>query len=435
MRGRQSASARPRVAVIGGGISGLAAAYRLRERCDVELFERRSDAGGHARTAIVSTPHREVPVDTGFIVYNEATYPGFTSLLRELDVRTKLSDMSFGVACGGCGIEFSSRGLRGFFPTRAERASPTHWRLLLELHRFYRRARRELEGGRSGTTTLGELIAEGGADGLIGRHFLVPLAASVWSSSPEAVADFPLHYLLRFLDNHGLIGWGRQLQWRTIDGGSREYVRRLMERLPGPIHLGSPVLGVTRDREGVTVRLRDAARRFDAVVIACHADEALDLLGDPSPDERAALSLFRYSANRVVLHTDDRLLPRAEPARASWNFRTRDCRAELDTLTMSYDLSRLQSLPPVPRILATVNPPASAPIKDPIAEIDYTHPSYTSETLRAQQLLSAVSGNRRTWYAGAHLGYGFHEDGYSAGVLAAEQLLAAAGPLPVAVPL
>jgi predicted NAD/FAD-binding protein len=402
-----------KVAVVGAGISGLATAYLLRGRHEVALFEREDRPGGHANTVAVRAGEGELGVDTGFVVYNETTYPGFSALLRELDVPTQPSDMSFSCSCARCGIEYSSYGLGGLFADIRAVVRPSHLRLLPDLLAFYRRAARMLEDGSADGLTLGDEVRRMGPGRAIAAHYLVPMAAAIWSTPPREILDFPLHYLLRFLHNHGLIGWGRTLQWRTVTGGSREYVRRLVAALPaGTLRVGRPAVSVRRTTAGVEVATVTGAECFDAVVLACHANEALALLGDPSQAEREALGSFSYTENRVVLHRDPRLLPAKRRARASWNVAVPDCRAPGESVTMTYLMNRLQSLPGRTAYCASVNPPETLRQSHIIQAFTYAHPRYTSATLTAQRATEALQGERRTYFAGAHLGYGFHEDGY-----------------------
>ncbi|MDA0366503.1 MAG: FAD-dependent oxidoreductase [Chloroflexi bacterium] len=427
-----------KVAIVGAGVGGLSAAYHLRAAHDVTLFERERTAGGHAHTAIVPTRDGPLPVDTGFIVYNEATYPGFTRMLRDLDVPTQASDMSFSSHCRACSLEFSSRGARGFFAQPASWLRPEHWWLLRDLRRFFAEARRMLDTGSDRQLTLGAYLeAWPGSRGL-GRHFLVPMAAAIWSTAPAAVLRFPLAYLLRFLDNHGLIGLGRTLQWRTVRGGSREYVRRMLATLPArAVRTAVDLRAVTRSagsdgRPRVTVHVDGASEGFDAVVLATHADQALRLLTDATSQERAALSGFGYTTNRVVLHRDQSLMPRRAAARASWNVLTADCARPGAELTMTYDLSRLQSLPGPDRYYVSVNPPALAQ-RDVIAEYAYEHPQYDFGTLAAQRRVEAIQGEHGVYFAGAHLGHGFHEDGFRSGAAVARRIESAAGARPAEV--
>lgn len=408
------------VAVVGGGISGLTAAHALHAAGHrVRLFERAPTLGGHATTVEVAGQ----PVDIGFIVYNEVTYPRFVGLLKELVVETQASDMSMGVTCAACRLEWSTRGLKGVFAQPMQLARPSHYAMLGQLFRFYRDARATLDGPATGMS-LDEYLADRAFGAAFASHFLVPLTAAVWSTAPDAVGTFPIDYLLRFLDHHGLIGYGRNLQWRTVAGGSRTYVEAIARRLgPDAIRAGTPVRGVVRDPAGVTIETDAGIERFDAVVMATHADVTARLLRDADRDERDAIGGFEYSDNRVVLHTDAGILPRRRNAWASWNIDMGTCRAPGDALTMTYHMNRLQSLSGDVEINVSMNPPADR--IDPATILDersWAHPLYTFRTLEAQRRIGAIQGRNRTWYAGAHLGYGFHEDGCRSGYEAADAI-------------
>ncbi len=398
-----------KIAVIGSGVAGLGAAYVLSRAHEVELFEKDTRPGGHVNTV----EHAGLGLDTGFIVHNTPNYPYLGRLFRELGVGVQESEMSFSVACGDCGLEWSGR--RPFAQARNV-ASPRFHRFLLEVTRWLRTAVSTLD--MSEGLTLGQYVERHGYSERFRTHFLVPLTSSLWSTAPERALDFPAAYAIRFFDHHGMLGFGRS-PWRTVSGGSRRYVEALLDRLRGPAHIGLGARAVTRTPHGVELTTNDGeTRRFDKAVIATHADQALALLTDPSDEERSALTAFRYTANETVLHTDERFLPHARAARASWNYQVNGSVKP----TVTYYLNRLQRLDADQHYCVTLNRGDEIDPERVIMRTVYDHPLYTLDTLRGQREIGELNGARHTLYAGAHLGNGFHEDGLASAVRAAALL-------------
>lgn len=410
-----------RIAIIGAGVAGLTAAWRLSGRHDVLLFEREPRLGGHAHTHDVTVAGRTVPVDTGFMVFNDRTYPDFIAMLDALGVASRPSDMSFSVRCARCDVEYSSAGLRGLFAQGWGAWTTPHLSMLADVLRFFRTGRAALADGRAAGHTLGSFLDAHRFGEPLVRHFVLPMGGAIWSASSETMRAFPAASYLRFLDNHGLLAASGQPVWRTILGGSRTYVTRIAQALGTGVRVGRPVTGVRRTGTGAVVTATGLDPvTVDAVVIATHADDALALLSDATEAERDALGAFRYSVNPTVLHGDDRLLPSVLAARASWNVRIADCRDECRPVSVTYDLARLQGLEGAGPMLCTLNgDDIGAPV---YARMIYTHPILDGAALAAQPRVAALNGRDRTYFCGAHLRYGFHEDGVRSALAVVERL-------------
>jgi uncharacterized protein len=427
-----------RIAVVGTGISGLASAYLLSRAHDVHVFEREPRLGGHTNTVRVprrgapadprrpatSDPRRpdDLPVDTGFIVYNEATYPLLVRLFDELGVETQPSDMSWSLRCERCQLEYAGSP-RGVVAQPAQLASPGYLRMLADIGRFNRLGAELVDDPRAARLPLGRFLEAAGFGHGFRHHYLQPMAAAIWSSGTQDIATFPLGTLLRFFANHGLLGVRTHHPWRTVVGGTSSYLAPLTARFADRIHTGDEVVSVARDLDGVSVRTASgAASRFDAVVLAAHADESLGLLADPSPLEKELLGVWRYSRNATYLHTDTALLPRSRRAWASWNYLLDDCRTPSQQVSLSYHMNRLQTLDEPREYVVTLNP--STPPRDGtvLRRLDYNHPTYTPEAIASQDRLDELNGRHRTFHVGAYQRYGFHEDGLWSAVRAVSHL-------------
>jgi predicted NAD/FAD-binding protein len=412
-----------RVAVIGGGISGLAAAYYLSRKHTVWLFEKEMRIGGHTNTVTVDTPRGALPLDTGFLVFNDRTYPNLVRLFAELGVEGQPSDMSFSVACRKSGFEYSSRGLRGFFAQRGNAVRGRHYRLLAEILRFNRTARRLLDAPDADRWALGDYLDSHNFRGDFLHRYLFPMASAVWSAPRAAIRAFPALTLIRFFDNHGMLGVSTHPKWKVVRGGSRVYLHPIARPFVERISSGSRIVSVHRDRTGVTVAFAGRPQmRFDHVVFACHGDEVLPLLADPTEREREVFDVFQTSRNEVCLHTDGSLLPVRHGARASWNYRLGDGDGDGGAATVTYHLNRLQSLDAAEDYCVTLNGNGSLNPERVLRRMIYRHPLYTREAIRAQSRWSEVSGVDRTHYCGAYWFYGFHEDGLNSALRVARTL-------------
>jgi predicted NAD/FAD-binding protein len=400
-------------------VSGLTAAYLLDRTHDVTLFEAEHRLGGHAHThEVVGSAGQVLPVDSGFIVMNERTYPHLLRLFAELGVETRPTEMSMSIVCEDCGLSYAGgRGLSGVLAQPRRLFDLRFLRMLAQVPRFHRDARRLLSSDED-DPTWGEFLERGGYSSYFIHHFAIPLVSCVWSCGDDDAASYPARHLFRFLEHHGMLRISGSPTWRTVVGGSHTYVTRIRERI-GDVRVGEQVVAIERDSDGVDVRTaRGTSFRFDRVVIATHADQALDLLVDATVQEKSDLAAIGYSRNETWLHRDASLLPEEDRARASWNYRLSSCGGGSDEVVVSYWMNRLQGLADESEHVVTLNATDHVDPETVTARMSYTHPIFTTAAVAAAERLRSSGGDRLA-FAGAHLGWGFHEDGCRSGVEAA----------------
>lgn len=412
------------IAVVGGGVAGITASHILSRTHHVTLFERNSYVGGHTNTIIIPDgPDAGTPVDTGFIVMNDKTYPLLHQFLRELNVPVRNSDMSFSFYSELTGFQYSSNVPDGLLAQRRNIFSPVFWGMVGEILKFFRQSRRDLKSGILGTILLGDYLARGKYSENFIRNYLVPMGAAIWSASPNEMLKFPAQTFVQFFENHGLLTLTERPQWQSVVGGSHSYVKVFLKQFPGIVKTDARIQSVRRVETGIEIRMENGSvEKFDRVVIAAHADEALKLLADPSADEKRLLGAWTYSKNHTVLHTDESVMPPNQRAWASWNYVEERGANGSRPVSVSYDMNRLQGLKTAKRYFVTLNRLKPIEKKFIIKEIDYTHPTYMFASLASQKELPKLNGIRNTYFCGSYFGYGFHEDAVRAGVEAAEML-------------
>jgi predicted NAD/FAD-binding protein len=405
------------VAIIGSGISGLATARLLHRAHDVTVFEADHRIGGHTHTVDVEIDGENHAIDTGFIVYNERTYPNFTGILRNLGVPTQPSEMSFSVHCERTGLEWASRGLNGVFAQRRNLLRPSFRRMLREILRFNREAK-DLLDTRDEKVTLGDYLAGAGYSSEFVGRYIIPMGAAIWSADPSEFLSFPARSFVRFFHNHGLLDRKDRIRWRVVTGGSQQYVDALTAPFKDRIRTGMPVRSLRRGLDRVGVETRDGQIwPFDRVVLALHSDQALRMLADPSELERRVLGAIRYQENQVVLHTDRSVMPRLHRAWASWNYRIP--REPRGRVSVTYHMNRLQRLHSRHDFFVSLNDVGEIRTSSVLKRFVCHHPVFDAAALRAQRLHSEINGVNRTHYCGAYWGNGFHEDGVKSAIAVA----------------
>jgi predicted NAD/FAD-binding protein len=430
-RSRPPLAARARIAVVGAGISGLSAAWLLRDHADVTLFETQPRAGGHADTQLVRLAGAEVAVDTGFIVYNTLNYPNLTGLFGHLGVATAASEMSFGVSVGGGRLEYGGGELSQLFAQRRNLVRPRFWGMLRDIMRFYREAPSLLTSAgpltSDGEESLGAWLDRNRYGRAFTEDHILPMGAAIWSASVDGMRAFPARHFARFFHNHGLLRVTDRPQWRTVAGGSRQYVARILRDLSS-VRLGCGVQRVSRTAAGVHLTLDDGtAEIFDQVVLACHADQSLAMLEAPTHAERATLGAIRCQDNLAILHTDTALMPRRRGVWSAWNYMAEDTADHARHVSVTYWMNRLQGMQTAEPLLVSLNPRRRPDPAKILLERLYRHPQFDAAAMRAQAELPALQGAGGLWFAGAWTGWGFHEDGIASAVNVA-RLLGVAAP-------
>jgi uncharacterized protein len=408
-----------RIAVVGSGIAGLGAAWLLSRAHEVVVFEAGGRLGGHTHTHRCRQDDRDYAVDSGFIVFNRHNYPLLDRLFDELGVASQPTTMSFAVHDARCGLEYNATRLETMFCQRRNLVSPRFWGMVRDIMRFYREAPALLDGDGPGPT-LGEYLDQGRYTRMFIDDHLVPMASALWSSPSAQVMAFPARHLARFMDNHRMLQVDGRPEWRVVSGGSSSYIDRITATWSAQVRLDTPVQRLRRDAGHVAIETRNGVEHFDQVLLACHADQALALLDDPSDAEREVLGAITYQPNETVLHTDARLLPRNRKAWAAWNAHVPATPG--DECTVSYCMNILQSLESREPFVVSLNRTADVDPSRIIARMRYDHPVYSHASVAAQGRRDEINGQRRTWYAGAYWGFGFHEDGLRSGVDVARAL-------------
>lgn len=401
-----------KIAIIGSGIAGLTCAWRLAGHHQVTLFEAEPTVGGHTATVDVSTPQGKYAIDTGFIVYNDRTYPRFMGLLSELGISGQKTQMSFSVHNPQSGLEYNGHTLTSLFAQRRNLVNPAFWGLLRDIMRFNRLAKEALAGDVNENATLETFLEQHGFSAFFARHYILPMGAAIWSSSLQEMRRFPLPLFLRFFEHHGLLDVTQRPQWYVVPGGSREYVRAILTQLGDrlTLHLNAPVQQVTRHNGGVEIQLAQSSHTFDQVIFACHSSQALAMLADPTPAESEVLGDIGWQHNEVVLHSDPRWLPVRERAWASWNYRLSE--RDQASACVTYNMNILQGLPEgSPLFCVTLNPETPVDERYVWKRFVYEHPMFNPKSWRAQSRRGEINGHQRSWFCGAYWYNGFHEDG------------------------
>lgn len=410
-----------RIAIVGTGVSALTAAYYLKKEYKLCLFDAGDYIGGHTNTITVDDPSGPLNVDTGFIVFNDWTYPNFIRLMKEVGVEWQDSDMSFSVKSAREDFEYNGTSVNGLFAQRSNIFKPRYWRMIRDILRFYKSAKSWLENNpEDSPVTLGKYLKDNNYSDIFRDYHLIPVTAAIWSAGRQEVLDMPLRFFLRFLNNHGMMNVNERPVWRVIKGGSKSYIPKLIEGIEGDIHLSTPVDSIRRTEDKAYVTALGKELEFDGVILACHSDQALKMLSDATAKEKEILNCFPYQENEAVLHTDESVLPKRELAHAAWNYHILD--DEFNRVAVTYNMNILQSLKTDLSYNVTLNYSEAIDPKKVIRKIKYHHPIFTLEGVGAQKRHGEISGVNNTYFCGAYWRYGFHEDGVMSGMRVARQL-------------
>ncbi|MCL4113043.1 UNVERIFIED_CONTAM: hypothetical protein GTU68_049965 [Idotea baltica] len=412
------------IAIIGSGITGLSAAWLLHKKYDITLFEKNDYLGGHTHTHDVIEANNNLAIDSGFIVYNEKNYPNLVGLFNQLDVKTQSTDMSFSFSLNQGEIEYAGTGLAGMFAQKSNLIKPKHWRLLKEIVRFNKVAHADLdslEKNKTSEFTLGDFLKQHNFSADLQENYLLPMGAAIWSCPVEIMYNFPAFSFLRFFANHGLIDLKDRPQWRSVVGGSREYIKKMMLTLESQISFQGKATSVIRENDSVSIESGNSHSKFDQVVFACHADEALKLLDQATGTEHSVLSCFKYQENKTFLHTDESLMPKRKNAWCCWNYLAQSD-AKNNKVTASYWMNMLQKFKAACDYFVTLNPYQQIDPTKVIKQMTYHHPVFDRNAIEAQTRLGELQSIKNSWFCGSYAGYGFHEDGLLSSVKVCEQL-------------
>ena len=415
---------RQRIAIVGSGISGLTAAYFLNKQHEVVLYEANAYLGGHTNTVDINVDGKALAVDTGFLVFNDLTYPNLIAFFNELGVASYESDMSFGVSINGGALEWAGTNLDTVFAQRKNLLSFSFLSMLRDILRFNRSAQHYLHLAENTNWTLHDLLKNENYGEAFSNNYLVPMAAAIWSSSPQDILQFPAQTFLRFCLNHALLQVNNRPKWRTVQGGAREYVKKIAATLPD-IRLNAPVLSVLRSGATVTLNTKDSTERFDHVILATHAPDTIRILSDITEEEKQLLAAARYQANEAYLHTDEKLLPKNKKVWSAWNYLSGETIDNKQPVCVSYLLNQLQKLDTNKAVIVTLNPTMKPAAEHILAKFSYDHPIFDQSAIDSQKNIASIQGIKNTWFAGAWTGYGFHEDGLKSALRVLKQFNAA----------